>query len=65
MKIQGIHLLYIRFGFLLFAKTPKSRILYVFFTFGLIFDKIVHRLSTEYINIWYSIPSLDTIYPCR
>ena len=65
MKIQCMHFLYIILKFWLVAKRLKTRILYVVLTYGSVFDEIVHRLSTGYINIWYACASLDTIYTCR
>ena len=44
------------------ARSTILRRLYIFLIFGFVFATFVHRLSTEYINIWYAGSSIDTKY---
>ena len=44
------------------AKEPEKRKIYADLIFLRHACRIIHRLSTEYINIWYAERTLDTRY---
>jgi len=62
MIIRPIQRLFISHGNVTLAKSLKIRILYTFLIYGFQSFEVFHSLSTEYINIWYAVISLDTRY---
>jgi predicted metal-binding protein len=54
MKIQRMQMLFMFFKNCVVARAAKTRMSYVFFDFKSFLCDIVHRLSTDYINIWYA-----------
>jgi len=62
MKIHDIQRLCIPRYIEILAKEPEKRKIYVDLIFSHKINKIVHILSTEYINIWYAACAIDTRY---
>ena len=62
MKIHGMQKVCIMRYTDTLAKEPEKGKFYADLIFITVRCRLVHRLSTEYINIWYAETPLDTKY---